>query len=223
MKARWEMVGALVLAFVAAPVLAIDLGDPAPPLKIKEWVKGQPVNLKEAKGKNIVVVEFWATWCGPCKQSIPHLTELQKKFKDQGVVFIGISDETTDKVKPFVEKMGKDMDYVVALDDDQATNKAYMQAFKVNGIPHAFIVDKAGAIVWSDHPMAGMEEALEEIIAGKYDIEAAKNHAIGEIHTYAADLATSVAEKILRRNLNPEDQKDLVRSSLEQLQNVAKN
>lgn len=177
MSFRWVLAAVLVCAVAVSPALALDLGDPAPPLKIKDWVKGKAVDLKEGKGKTVYVVEFWATWCGPCRQTIPYLTELQKKFKDKGVMVIGISDEPAATVKPFVEKMGKDMDYVVAVDDKEATNTAYMKAFKVQGIPHAFIVDKTGAVVWSGHPMNGMDQAIEEILAGKYDLEAAKKAA----------------------------------------------
>src|SRR5206468_3746931 len=124
-----------------------ELGMSAPALHVGEWVKGQAVNLDQGKGKNIYVVEFWATWCPPCRASIPHLTELQKKFKDKGVTFIGISDETVSVVKPFVNKMGVKMEYTVAVDKDEKTSAAYMGAFGVGGIPHAFVVDKGGAIV----------------------------------------------------------------------------
>src|SRR6187401_1988056 len=149
------LVGASIFTVSAAG----KLGQDAPPLKITSWIKGKPVDLAATKGKQVVVVEFWATWCGPCRTSIPHLTELQKKFKDQ-VVFIGLSDETEAKVKPFVEKMGNKMDYVVALDDQRKTSAGYMGAFGVNGIPHAFIVDKAGKLVWHGHPMDDMESVL---------------------------------------------------------------
>jgi thiol-disulfide isomerase/thioredoxin len=100
----------------AASLLAANLGDAASPLDIKDWVKGSPVDLAAGKGKTIYVVEFWATWCPPCRTSIPHLTEMQKKFKDQGVVFVGVSSEKTDVVKKFVDKMGDKMDYTVAVD-----------------------------------------------------------------------------------------------------------
>ena len=146
------------------------LGDPAAPLVIKDWVKGKPVDVKD--GKSIYVVEFWATWCGPCKQSIPHLTELQTKFKDK-VVFVGISDEVVGTVKPFVEKMGKQMDYVVACDDERKSNAAYMQAYGQGGIPTAFVVDRQGNLAWFGHPMDQLEEILNQVLAGKYDINAA--------------------------------------------------
>ena len=150
---------------------AAKLGDAAAPLSVKDWVKGKPVNVKD--GKNIYVVEFWATWCGPCRTSIPHLTELQKKFQDKGVVFVGISDEPADKVKPFVEKMGEKMVYVVACDEDRKTSEGYMTAYAQGGIPTAFIVGKDGKVLWFGHPMAELEETLQSVLDGKYDLAAA--------------------------------------------------
>jgi thiol-disulfide isomerase/thioredoxin len=150
---------------------AARIGDPAAPLAIKEWVKGKAVDVKD--GKNFYVVEFWATWCPPCRTSIPHLTEMQKQFKDKGVVFVGISDETTEKVKPFVEQMADKMDYVVAIDEERKCSDGYMKAYGQNGIPHAFIVGKDGKVIWHGHPMDNLDKALEEIVAGKYDLKAA--------------------------------------------------
>jgi thiol-disulfide isomerase/thioredoxin len=140
---------------------AAKIGDPAAPLKITEWVKGGPVDL--SKRDKIYVVEFWATWCGPCRTSIPHLTELQKKFASKDVVFVGISAEKPSVVKPFVEKMGDRMDYVVACDDERQTNSGYMEAYGRNGIPSAFIVDRQGKVAWAGHPMAGLESKLAEL------------------------------------------------------------
>lgn len=169
----------LTLAFL--PQLpAADLGDPAPALQIAEWVKGSPTNLADGKGKTVFVVEFWATWCAPCRASIPHLTELQKKFKDQGVVFIGVSDENSPTVKKFLATMGAKMDYTVVLDDSRKTSAAYMEAFGVNGIPHAFVIDKTGRIVWHGHPMAGLSRVVAQVAAGKYDIQLAKKRAEAE-------------------------------------------
>jgi thiol-disulfide isomerase/thioredoxin len=177
MKKHFLLLLAGLMAFAPA-VVAGELGKAAPALKISEWIKGKPVELAEAKGKQVVVVEFWATWCGPCRTSIPHLTEMQKQFKGD-VVFVGVSDEKSDVVKKFVEKMGEKMDYVVALDEDRKTSAAYMEAFGVRGIPHAFVVDKAGNLVWHGHPMAELEDVLKEIIAGKYDVKKAAKRARG--------------------------------------------
>jgi thiol-disulfide isomerase/thioredoxin len=163
-KGAWAAALAFFL-MAAGPAVAAKLGDPAPPLSIAEWVKGGPVDLAAGKGKNITVVEFWATWCPPCRTSIPHLTELQKKFKDKGVVFVGISNEELGTVASFVKEQGGQMDYVVAIDRGRATSDGYMKAFEQNGIPHAFIVDKDGKFAWHGHPMAGLDEALEKLTA----------------------------------------------------------
>lgn len=173
MKPLSRLLALPLSTLLAAASLGAELGDPAPALDIKEWIKGGPVDLAAGKGKTVHVVEFWATWCGPCRTSIPHLTELQKRFKDKGVVFVGVSNEKSDVVKKFVTKMGDKMDYAVAIDGGK-TSEGYMEAFNINGIPHAFVVDKDGRIVWQGHPMAGLDTTLEKVVNGKYDLAAAK-------------------------------------------------
>ena len=138
----------------------LDLdGKPAGELVIAKWVKGEEVDLSEG----VNVVEFWATWCPPCRTSIPHLTKLQDRFKDRGVKIIGISREPLKTVEPFVKGMGSEMDYTVAIDDRDATSREYMGRYGVNGIPHAFVV-KDGAVVWHGHPMSGLDDAIEDAL-----------------------------------------------------------
>lgn len=164
-----------------AEAAQLALGDPAPKLDVGGWVKGEPVKAFEA-GK-VYVVEFWATWCGPCKVSIPHLTELQKKNPD--VRFVGVAvwerDAEQRAVAKFVDAMGDKMDYAVAKDNitsggspqDGAMARTWMTAAGQQGIPTAFIVDQSGQVAWIGHPMVGMDEALAQIKAGKYDVKAA--------------------------------------------------
>jgi thiol-disulfide isomerase/thioredoxin len=168
------LAGVLGWGMITHPLSAAELGMDAPPLNLAKFVKGGAVDLAKGKGSQVYVVEFWATWCGPCRTSIPHLTELQKKYKDQGVTIIGVSDETAAEVEPFVKEMGSKMDYVVAVDRDRATFAAYMEAFEQGGIPTAFVVDKAGKVVWYGHPMGGLDGVLEKVVAGKFDVAAHK-------------------------------------------------
>lgn len=175
-RTNWILLPFALAAMIMAPsnLRAAELGMDAPALHIAKFVKGGPVDLAKGKGSQIYVVEFWATWCGPCRVSIPHMTELQKKFKDKHVTMIGISDETVDKVAPFVKDMGDKMDYVVAIDDEQKTAQDYMAAFDQNGIPTAFVVDKAGKVVWYGHPMGDLEKVLDQVVEGKFDVAAYK-------------------------------------------------
>jgi thiol-disulfide isomerase/thioredoxin len=150
-------------AKIDAKVARAKLGDAAAPVVAQEWVKGGPVDVKD--GKAIYVVEFWATWCGPCRMSIPHLSELQKQYKDKGVVVVGVSNEDPATVKPFVSKMGAQMDYTVICDDALTTTMGYMEAYGLNTIPTAFLVSKDGHVVWHGHPMAGLDRAVADLVA----------------------------------------------------------
>ena len=127
-----------LLAWTAAVGIGLgaQLGDPAPPLTGLTWVRGGPVNVQD--GKHWYVVEFWATWCGPCRQSIPHLTELQEKYKEKGVVVVGISMEKPSVVRPFLKRMGKKMRYAVACDPKQKAFHSYMLAVWSAWYPDGF-------------------------------------------------------------------------------------
>lgn len=169
----------LALLHQRADAKVLSIGDPAPAIAVKKFVKGTPVT-KFEKGK-LYVVEFWATWCGPCKVSIPHLTEMQKKFKD--VTFIGVSvfESSQTDVEPFVTSMGGKMDYRVAMDEIPAGKNGqggvmattWMEAAQQPGIPTAFIVDKDSKLAWIGHPME-MEEPLTKVVEGKWDIKTAE-------------------------------------------------
>ena len=169
---------ALTSTISTAAKADLKVGDPAPPLSVSKWVKGTPNKLTPGK---VHVVEFWATWCGPCKATIPHITELSKKYKAKAD-FSGISiwegngGDTNPvaiekKVNAFIKEMGAKMDYSIAMDDKitggtMATK--WMAAAGENGIPSAFIIDQKGKVAWIGHPME-MDGPLEKICAGKWD------------------------------------------------------
>lgn len=139
----------------------------APPLAPKLQFAGL---LKEgpytASDDSIVVVEFWATWCPPCRTSIPHITRLQRDYGERGVVFVGVTNESRDVASPFVQRMGDKMNYTVALDARRKTSRAFSSLYGVSSIPHAYVVDRTGAIVWHGHPMnTGLTRTLETLTA----------------------------------------------------------
>jgi thiol-disulfide isomerase/thioredoxin len=180
-KLRW--LGLVAMMAAGASVarggeITLKVGDPAPKLATGKWVQGEPVKGFE-KGK-AYIVEFWATWCGPCRVSIPHLNEVYEKFKDKGLVVIGQDcwEKDDDLVAPFVKKMGEKMTYRVALDDKSGAGrgmmaKTWMEAAGRNGIPSAFLVDKRGLIAWIGHPMQLQEKLIEEVLAGTFDVHKA--------------------------------------------------
>ena len=160
----------------AEPTLRI--GDAAPKLTTGKWMQGEPVKDFE-KGK-AYLVEFWATWCGPCRESIPHLNEVAAKYKDKNLVVIGQDcwEDDDDLVAPFIKKMGDKMTYRVALDDkaDKETGamaQNWMEAAGQEGIPSAFVVDTKGRIAWIGHPMELKDQVIEDVLAGKFDVRKA--------------------------------------------------
>ncbi|HMS56264.1 MAG TPA: redoxin domain-containing protein [Fimbriimonadaceae bacterium] len=181
-----KLIKLCVLSMAALMAVAaqagIGVGDKAPAIKVAKWSKGKPFSKFEPG--QIYVVEFWATWCGPCKTSIPHLTELAKKFKGK-VNFTGVSVWETEpgktdttyfaKVDKFVKDMGAKMDYNVAIDGPEGTMAdTWMKAAGQDGIPAAFVIDQKGTIAWIGHPMSELESVLDQVVAGKYDLNAAK-------------------------------------------------
>jgi thiol-disulfide isomerase/thioredoxin len=167
------------------PAKTLTVGDKAPAIDIEHWIKGDKVE-KFEDGK-VYVVEFWATWCGPCKVSMPHLSEAQKQYKDYDVTFIGISDESLEKVSGFLkQKKSKDSEqtwdsviaYTLTTDPDKSTHNDYQKAAGVRGIPSAFIVGRDQHIEWigNPHPQSedGFDKALEAVVKGSWDRDAYK-------------------------------------------------
>ncbi len=184
MKKSHRKLAAAILALAAGAFLSpaaepsLKVGDPAPKLQQGKYVQGEPV--KEFEPGKAYIVEFWATWCGPCRESIPHLNETYKKFKDKGLIVIGQDcwEEDDSLVAPFVKKMGDKMTYRVALDDKEGSKKGkmaetWMGAAGQDGIPTAFLVDTKGKIATICHPMELKEKVIEEVLAGNFDTQKA--------------------------------------------------
>ena len=102
-------------------------------------IDGKTYSLKDLRGK-MVVVNFWATWCPPCRKEMPDLEDLSKRYRDQGLLVLAISDEAADTVKPFIAKQGYTVP--VLLDPDRKVNRA----FHVEGIPKTFVFDRQGKL-----------------------------------------------------------------------------
>lgn len=178
------------------------IGARAPELQIAEFMRGEPVTGFE-KG-HVYVVEFWATWCGPCIRAFPHLAELQETYNEMDgaeVTIIGVNiwersegQARRDTVANFVERH-TEMQYTVALEEGTSMSETWMRPAGRNGIPAAFIVDQTGTIAWMGHPM-GMDEPLAQIVSGEYDAATAADSAweMQLVQTAAQRLQESAGE-----------------------------
>ena len=154
----------------AEPTLKV--GDPAPALKADAWLQGSQVN--EFAPGQVYVVEFWATWCGPCIVMMPHLSQLQAEYKGKGVTLIGYTAKdpgnTKEKVTAFVEKRGPKLGYTMAYSESRETYEAWMKAAGRSGIPCCFVVGKDGKIAYIGHPMY-LDVVLPKVVGGSWGPE----------------------------------------------------
>ena len=120
-------------------------------------LQGETWHLQELHG-SVVVVNFWATWCPPCRKELPDLEALFEKYKDKGLIVLSISDETAAKVSPFVE--GQGITYPVILDPGGKVHELY----KVDGIPKSFVYDREGRLVAQSIDMRTRHQ-FEEMLA----------------------------------------------------------
>lgn len=133
-------------------------GQSIPGFRVGKWLTPAP-----DPGQRLVAVDFWATWCGPCKAAIPHMNELNQKF-GKDILFVGISDEQESAFNSGMKRSNLKPDaftYALAL-DPASMLKGF---FKVKGIPHMAIWSPDGVVRWQGHPMTLSEEDIEKLVA----------------------------------------------------------
>ena len=134
-------------------------GKPAPALQVENFINGDAVTLEQLKGK-VVLLDFWATWCGPCIAAIPKTNELQAKYKDQGLVIIGVCHPRgVEKMEQTVKDKG--IEYLVAADSQGKTIDAYM----VSSFPDYYFIDRQGTLRIADCANGAVEEAIKALLA----------------------------------------------------------
>lgn len=145
--------------FLAPVQSASDMrGKKVPDFNVEKWLTSRP-----DPGNRLVAVDFWATWCGPCVKSIPHVNELTQKF-GQDVLFVGVSDEKEPAFNSGLKKAKlkpADFKYSLALD----SSGTFKKFFGIQGIPHMAIFSSDGIVRWQGHPAALQEQDLEKLVA----------------------------------------------------------
>ena len=136
---------------------------PAPDLTL-ETMDGRQINLADQNGK-VILVNFWATWCAPCRREIPDLINLYSEMKDEGLMIVGIAvdQEGAKVVKPYVQK--QDINYPIVLDPDQSTEKHFDAMY---GLPTTYVVNTEGKIVrrvLGVFPVEDMRPTLNDMLA----------------------------------------------------------
>jgi thiol-disulfide isomerase/thioredoxin len=151
------------------PMPTLQVGDPAPQLSVDQWIKGEPV--KEYSGKNIYVIEMWATWCSPCLKAMPHLHELASKHAKDGLVVVALTtgDEanTSDAVEKFVQEKGREYNFHFAFSVGHANRTNFMEASGQNGIPCSFVIDRQGKIAFIGQPH-DLDYVLGRMVKGQW-------------------------------------------------------
>jgi thiol-disulfide isomerase/thioredoxin len=159
-----------------APEPTLKVGMKAPKLEVGQWFKGKPVS--DFTPGHVYVLEFWATWCGPCRSAMPHLSELARQYKGK-VTFLGLdvwehgkeapAGDYYEKARTFTERLAEGMDYTVGADaPNKYLEENYLKPAGIRGIPSSFIVDQKGDIVWIGHPM-NIDDVLELVVKGEYN------------------------------------------------------
>lgn len=155
----------------------LTVGDRAPALEVSEWLVGEPVGAFEAG--RVYVVDFWASWCGPCIVVMPRLSAMQDRYADGRVVVIGVTaiDDANPRgaVERVVRRQGGAIRFRVAVDGGPAGDAmaaSFLRASRETAIPRTFVIDQRGRLAWVGHP-ADADPVVEAVVEGRWSIGAA--------------------------------------------------
>lgn len=181
-----------------AAATQFKIGSAAPAFKPTKWLQGEPVT--ELKKDTTYIVECGATWCGPCMAAIPHINELNNKYKDKGLVVVSVNvwEKESAKMEAVIKEKGDGLTYRVAFDDGAAGGFAdlWLKAAGVRGIPHTFVV-KNNTLIWQGHPASLDDKTVSSMLDGTFDVEkaAAAAEIKQKMNTLGGELRALLAAK----------------------------
>lgn len=161
---RLVFIGLIVLASAAAGA-ALKIGEPAPPIEAEKWLNGTPVNPAKPDSNTIYVVEFFIAQDPVSKAALNALADLDRRYREQSVVVVGITEEPEEVITNVAARLN--LDFRIALDANGTTADRYLLG--IDGVPHAFVVSPEGRILWSGHPLSGLESVIEAVLKKTFD------------------------------------------------------
>lgn len=143
-------------------IVGTGKGRVAPVFENYEAQDGKLVSLEDLKGQN-VYIDFWATWCAPCKKEFPHLKKLKEKYEGSNIVFVGISLDKESKKEAWRKMVEEEGLSGIQLFADNSFDSAFAEAFQVSAIPRFILIDKKGKIVSANAPRPSKTKEISDL------------------------------------------------------------